>query len=42
MQKMDNLNILLVGNSGCGKTSLIFASIENTIKQKKCLNKTLC
>ena len=35
MQKMDNLNILLVGNSGCGKTSLIFASIREYYKTKK-------
>ena len=27
MKKIDNLNILLVGDPGCGKTSLIYASI---------------
>ena len=26
--KMNNLNILLVGNSGCGKTSLLYATIR--------------
>ena len=35
MQKIDNLNILLVGNSGCGKTSLIFASIREYYKLEK-------
>ena len=28
LKNMDNLNILLVGNSGCGKTSLLYASIR--------------
>jgi len=27
--KMDNLNILFVGNSGCGKTSLISAIVRD-------------
>jgi len=35
MQKIDNLNILLVGNSGCGKTSLIFASIREYYQLEK-------
>ena len=29
---MDNLNILLVGNSGCGKTSLLYATIREYYK----------
>ena len=29
--EMDNLNILLIGNSGSGKTSIIEATNENTI-----------
>ncbi len=32
---MDNLNILLIGNSGCGKTSLIEATIREYYKQDK-------
>ena len=33
--KMDNLNILLIGNSGCGKTSLIEATIREYYKTEK-------
>ena len=28
LKNMDNLNILLIGNSGCGKTSLLYATIR--------------
>ena len=35
LKKMDNLNILLVGNSGCGKTSLLHASIREYYQQQK-------
>ena len=35
LKDMNNLNILLVGNSGCGKTSLLFASIREYYQQKK-------
>ena len=35
LKNMDNLNILLVGNSGCGKTSLLHASIREYYQQKK-------
>ena len=31
---MDNLNILLVGNSGSGKTSLLYATIREYYKTK--------
>ena len=41
MQKIDNLNILLVGNSGCGKSSLIFASIREYYKQNKIPNQNI-
>ena len=32
MKKIDNLNILLVGDPGCGKTSLLYASIREYYK----------
>lgn len=35
LKNMDNLNILLVGNSGCGKTSLLHASIREYYQQDK-------
>jgi replication factor C subunit 2/4 len=35
MKKIDNLNILLVGDSGCGKTSLIYASIREYYQLEK-------
>lgn len=35
MKKIDNLNILLVGDPGCGKTSLIYASIREYYELKK-------
>ena len=35
LKNMDNLNILLVGNSGCGKTSLLHASIREYYQQPK-------
>ena len=35
LKNMDNLNILLVGNSGCGKTSLLHASIREYYQQQK-------
>ena len=35
LKNMDNLNILLVGNSGCGKTSLLHASIREYYQQAK-------
>ena len=31
---MNNLNILLVGNSGCGKTSLLYATIREYYNRK--------
>ena len=35
MKKIDNLNILLVGDPGCGKTSLLYASIREYYKLNK-------
>ena len=35
LKNMDNLNILLVGNSGCGKTSLLYATIREYYQLKK-------
>ena len=35
LKNMDNLNILLVGNSGCGKPSLLHASIREYYQQDK-------
>ena len=35
MKKIDNLNILLVGDPGCGKTSLLYASIREYYKLDK-------
>ena len=35
MKKIDNLNILLVGDPGCGKTSLIYASIREYYELEK-------
>ena len=35
LKNMNNLNILLLGNSGCGKTSLLFASIREYYQQEK-------
>ena len=35
LKSMDNLNILLVGNSGCGKTSLLHATIREYYQQEK-------
>ncbi len=35
MKKIDNLNILLVGDPGCGKTSLLYASIREYYKLSK-------
>ena len=32
---MDNLNILLIGNNGCGKTSLIEATIREYYNLEK-------
>ena len=32
---MDNLNVLLIGNSGCGKTSIIEATIREYYKTDK-------
>ena len=34
LNKMDSLNILLVGNSGSGKTSLLYATIREYYKMK--------
>ena len=43
LKNMDNLNILLVGNSGCGKTSLLYASIREYYQQEKIpTNNVLC
>ncbi len=33
--EMDNLNILLIGDNGCGKTSLLYATINEYYKTKK-------
>ena len=35
LKKMDNLNILLIGNSGNGKTSLIHATIREYYNLEK-------
>ena len=35
LQKMDNLNILFLGNPGVGKTSLIMATIREYYKNDK-------
>ena len=35
---MNNLNILLLGNSGCGKTSLLYATIREYYQQKNIPN----
>ena len=35
LKKMDNLNILLIGNSGCGKTSLLYATIREYYNLEK-------
>ena len=35
LMNMDNLNILLVGNSGCGKTSLLYATIREYYEKEK-------
>tara|TARA_B110001454_G_scaffold213122_2_gene230811 strand:- start:1747 stop:2700 length:954 start_codon:yes stop_codon:yes gene_type:complete len=35
LKNMNNLNILLVGNTGSGKTSLLFASIREYYEQEK-------
>lgn len=35
MKNIDNLNILLVGDPGCGKTSLIYASIREYYQREK-------
>ena len=35
---MNNLNILLLGNPGCGKTSLLYATIREYYQQKNIPN----
>jgi len=35
LKNMDNLNILLIGNSGCGKTSLLYATIREYYQLEK-------
>lgn len=41
MKKIDNLNILLVGDPGCGKTSLIYASIREYYQLEKIPNQNI-
>jgi len=41
MKKIDNLNILLVGDPGCGKTSLIYASIREYYQVEKIPNQNI-
>ena len=38
---MNNLNILLVGNSGCGKTSLLYATIREYYNSKNIPNQNV-